>query len=41
MPVADLSGKEYEKLGELVKGKKVYLIVNISTGWELTHLNYV
>jgi len=31
IPVVDLLGVEHDKIGNLVEGKKVYLIVNVAS----------
>ena len=40
IPVKDANGKLYPKLGDLVRGKMLYLIVNVASNDKLTDVNY-
>lgn len=39
--VVDIDGKQIKKIGDLVKGKKLILIVNVASKCGLTKTNYV
>ena len=40
IPVVDIDGNKYDKLGELVKGKKCIIVANVATNWGLARKNY-
>ena len=40
IPVTDLMGKKYKRLGDLVGKCAVYLVVNVASEWDITDVNY-
>ena len=40
IPSTDIDGKEIKKLGEIIKGKKLILIINVASKCGLTSKNY-
>ena len=41
IPATDITGREIERLGDVLKGKKLILIVNVASKCGLTKNNYV